>query len=265
MSKELKSFVFPAIIPDDCFGPLTRIVPGELLPLGDEVIAEHILNEALSCCAENIIVITSPSKKAVTEHFTSLNSGKDPDLEKYSSVSFSHVLQKKITGSALTLLRAEDAAGGSPFALSFPDHIFRGKTSAPVQLFGVFRTSEKPVIGLSFNKEINSPYVADVQKIASRLYKVKKIVEREKGEEGMPAIVGRCILTGAVFDYLKKAKTDDSCFLAIGEMINDGQTIYGYELDGEWFPLTDHASYVRSNSLFSLKHSSYSENIRKEL
>ncbi len=268
MTKKIKTLVISATSSDDRFLDLARTVPGELLPLGDLPAVQHVVEDALFCGVEDVVIITSPEKKSVFDHFTSLKEiyGKDTSSKnKYSSVSFSNIVQKKKTNSAYTVSRAEKSVSGEPFFLFSLNCVLASKTPSSVQLFNVFRTSEKPVIGLCFDESVPYTYVAETEKIANRLYKINKIVEKKKAKKGMPGVIGRYILTGTVFDYLKSLEEKDTLTHALARMLGDGKAVYGCELEGKWFSFYDHRSYLKSVISFSVEHSSYSEEIKSQL
>ncbi len=239
MIKKIKIMVIPATSSDEELLPLTAVVPKELLPLRGIPVVEQMMEEA--DLPEEVVFVTTPEKKMVFEHFSKL---KEYGYEKYTS-SFFHILQKKSTSEADTVSRAEKRVGGEPFMLSFADNILFSNTPLFAQLFSVFRTSEKSVLALSFNKEVNSSHVAEVEKIASRLYKIKKIRERSEENEDMPAVVCKGIFNASVFDYLKGAKKESSVMDVVAQMLSDGKTVYAYEVDGQWVNLHNYESYTK--------------------
>jgi UTP--glucose-1-phosphate uridylyltransferase len=109
----------------------------------------------------------------------------------------------------------------------------------------------------------------EVEKIANNLYKIKKIIEKPKPEE-IPSnlvIVGKYILTPDVFGYLKKAVPSNKGEIILAEvfdkMLNEGKTIYGYELKGEWLECGDKLKWLKSFMYFALKDPRYAEELKK--
>ena len=110
-----------------------------------------------------------------------------------------------------------------------------------------------------------------VEKIANRIYKIKKIVEKPSSEE-IPSdlvIIGRYIHTPEVFQYLAKAKPSKKgeIFTAevLDKMISDGKIIYGYEFEGEHLDCGDKLGWLESNLYLSLKHPQFGPKIKKYL
>ena len=49
--------------------PFSKILPKELLPLGNKTILEHILDECLDACIKKIILVISKKKKLLKTIF----------------------------------------------------------------------------------------------------------------------------------------------------------------------------------------------------
>jgi len=137
----------------------------------------------------------------------------------------------------------------------------------------VFKTCQKPVLSLHRLPKERLPFygIAGVEKIASRLFKIKKIVEKPSIEQAPSdlTLVGKYILTPEVFDYLKKmtANSRGEIILAdaLEKMIKDGKMIYGYEFDGEWWECGNIQAYLESNIYLSLNHPQYGQELEKFL
>ena len=120
-------------------------------------------------------------------------------------------------------------------------------------------------------KERLSSYgVVVVEKIAQRLYKVKKIVEKPEGEPPSDlAIIGRRIITPEVFDYLKKAKPNKKGEVVLsevlGDMVREGKIVYGYEIEGKWWEAGNKKDWMRTNLHFSLKDPRFGKDLQRFL
>jgi len=288
MTKELE--VKKAIIPLAGFGtrflPLSKSLPKEFFPLVDKPIIQYILNEVKNSGIEEVVFVVSPRQKMILEHFK-----KSPDIEKFLSkrnkqeilkefkefeglfenIAFNFVVQKEALGDGHALLQAASKIKNNPVAVSFGDDIIDCENPALMQLINIFKTCSAPVIGLkSLPKEkIPSYGSVAVEKIAHNLYKIKKIIEKPSLSE-IPSnlvIVGKYILTPDVFDYLKKSEPSQKGEIILAEvfakMLNDGKTIYGYELKGEWLECGDKMKWLKSFLYFSLKDPKFGKELRE--
>ena len=191
--------------------------------------------------------------------------------ESLSNISFSAVLQKNPLGDGDAILQAAKFIKNEPCAVLFGDDIIDAKIPGVEQLCRVFKTSQKPVIGLyQLSKEKLSSYgVVGVEKIANRFHKIKKIVEKPAIHEAPSdlAIVGRYILTPDVFSHLKKVVPDKSGEIrlssAFDKMIESDNIIYGYEFDGKWLECGNKIGLLKSNVYFALKHPEYGKEMKQ--
>jgi len=290
---KVKKVVIPIAGLGTRFLPLSKILPKELWPLVDKPVIQYIVEEAKNSGICDIIFVISPEKKVVLDYFKKYYLQKSPKLEKTlkerkkpellkelinleelcQNLNFSFVLQKKPLGDGHAILQAKDLVGDEPFAVLFGDDIVDSKIPCILQLAKIFKTCQKPVVALQrVPKERLSSYgVVGVDKIASRLFKIKKFVEKPAVESAPSdlAIVGKYILTPEVFDYLKKTKPTKTGEIilanAFSNMIEDGKMIYGYEFEGEWLECGTKDGWVRCSFEFSLKHPKYSSQLKSIL
>jgi len=270
------------------FLPLSKVVPKELWPVVDKPLVQHLIQEVKLSGINQVIFILSPEKKEVLSYFK-----KEANLEKIlkkrkkegalvelknlqdlqDKISISSLLQKKPLGDGHAILQAKDMVGNEPFAVLFCDDILDSKVPAILQLLNVFKTCQRPVIGLSrIPKERISNYgVVEVEKIAHRLFKVKKIIEKPSPEQAPSdlAIVGKYILTPDIFDYLRQKKQNEKGEIVLAEVLDeflkDGKIVYGYEMEGEWLECGDKLNWLKSHLLLSLKHPQFGEELKKYL
>jgi UTP--glucose-1-phosphate uridylyltransferase len=120
-------------------------------------------------------------------------------------------------------------------------------------------------------EKVPSYGIVGVEKIANRLFKIKKIVEKptiDKAPSDL-AIVGKYILTPEVFDYLKKAKPSKKGEIILAEvfeeMIEDGKVIYGYQFEGNWLECGTKEGWLKSHFYLTLKHPKYGLELREYL
>ena len=110
-----------------------------------------------------------------------------------------------------------------------------------------------------------------VEKIATNLYKIKKIIEKPELSqlESNLVIVGKYVLTPEVFSYLKKASPSEKGEVILGEvlqkMLNDGNPIYGYEIKGDWLECGDKLKWLKSFFYMSLKDPRFGKELRDYL
>ena len=143
----------------------------------------------------------------------------------------------------------------------FGDDIVDSKIPCLQQLINIYKTCQKPVLAICrLPKERLPSYgVVKVEKIAKRVFKIKKIFEKPApGKEPSDlAVVGKYILTPEVFDFLKIAKPNEKGEIVLADvfdkMLQAGKSIYGYEFEGKWLECGNKLNWLKSNFYFSLK------------
>lgn len=271
------------------FLPLSKVVPKELWPLADIPSIQYVIKEAKDSGIKEIIFVLRQDNKKVLDYLEPchkteklLKERKRTDIledlkslqDLCSDLTFSYVLQNNPLGDGHAILQTAKNVRGEAVACMFPDDIFDSQEPVLLQLTNIFKTCQKPVIGLrSITKDKIPAYgVVGVEKIANKLYKIKKIIEKPPQDQAPSdlAIVGRYILTPEVFDYLKKAKPSKKEEIILAEvfenqMIREGKVIYGYEFSGEWLEAGDKLKWLKSTLYFSLHHPKYGPQIKEYL
>src|SRR3989344_4647211 len=273
---EIKKAIIPIAGLGTRFLPLSKALPKEFFPLVDKPIIQYICDEAKKSGITEIVFVVSPKQKMILNYFK-----KYPELEKvlvkrkkdkilkelkdfediFSGISFSYVVQKNSIGDGHAILQAGKSLGSESVAVLFNDDIIDSNIPALSQLINIFKTSNAPIIALkSLPKDKIPAYGSvSVEKIADRLYKIKKIIEKPDSSQitSNLVIVGKYILTPEVFGYLKKASPSKKGEIILAEvfdkMLTDGKTIYGYELKGDWLECGDKLKWLKSFFYMSLK------------
>jgi len=271
------------------FLPLSKAIPKEFLPLADKPSIQYIIKEAKDSGIEEIIFVLRQNNKKILEYLKPcreteriLKEKKKQDILEELEVlknlcqdlTFTYVSQKNPAGDGHAVLQAAKNIRSEPVACMFADDIFEAREPVVSQLANIFKTCQKPVIGLSFqpDNKISAYGAVEIEKIANKLYKIKKIVEKPKKEEAPSnlAVVGRYVLTPEVFHYLKKAKPNKNGEIILADvfenhMLKEGKLIYGYEFSGQWLEVGDKAKWLKSNLYFSLKHPKYGPELKEYL
>ena len=141
--KKITKAVFPVAGLGTRFLPATKAIPKEMLPIIDKPLIEYAVEEAVMAGIEEIIFITSHTKRSIEDHFDKnseleeklLKSGKKDAIKKinrdiFQDVSFTYVRQKSQKGLGHAILQAKHFIKDESFAILLADDLIINDPSA---------------------------------------------------------------------------------------------------------------------------------------
>ncbi len=252
MIKEIKRAVIKLEIRDNNFLPLSKGVPKELFPLGDRPLLDYILEEISNIGVREVVFLSPRKDQGIKGLFQGLEKTEkelkdsdSPHLDEFQEFASRY---KDISFSFSSSLK-EGITGAGNFIFISPEYLFFSDITPLEQLMKVFRTSERPVIGL---KRVEGGDIK-AEKIARRLYKIESL---EKENDFIFA--GRAIFTANSVSFFNGETIKD----ALEEMNRKGHTVYGIELEGEYFKMVDKVSWLKASNYYTFKKSSFSSKLK---
>jgi len=237
------------------FLPWTKVVPKELLPIGNQPIIAHLVNECIDSGITDICFVINKGKEAIPEYFfgnPALEKELEKrgklhhleDLKKYDAVNFHTVYQDEQLGDGHAILQALDWIDDAPTAILFGDDLFTGGETGLQQLVRAYENLEDgaAVLALeSIAREFTSQYgivdVASEHEQNARLKKLKGMVEKPAPENAPStlSIVGRYIIPRSTFSVLPEIGKDHGGEIRLIDALIaqlDSIPIYGLECEG---------------------------------
>ena len=209
------------------FLPWTKVVPKELLPIGNQPMIALLVDECLSVGIHDICFVISRGKESIPQYFYEMpeleaelkRRGKShllDELKRYDSVRFHVSYQEEMKGDGHALLQARDWVKSDMVAVLFGDDLIVGKKNGLQQLKdGMkqldFKKDTAMLCLQEVEKHLLSKYgVVDVDHAWSKEYpdshirKVKGLVEKPKPEEAPSnlGIVGKYLIPKIIFERL---------------------------------------------------------------
>src|SRR5438045_6601606 len=120
--------------------PASKVVPKEMLPLVDKPTLQYIVEEAVAAGVEEIIFVTSRSKRSIEDHFDVFpemeevleRKGKRKELEELRHVqtmaTYTSVRQAEPRGLGHAVLCAKALVGDEPFIVMLGDDLVAPET-----------------------------------------------------------------------------------------------------------------------------------------
>jgi len=253
MSKIITKAVFPVAGLGTRFLPATKASPKEMLPIVDKPLIQYAVEEAVAAGIDTMIFITGRSKNAITDHFDKAYE-LEKELEAKNKVETLHLIrdivpphvscifirQAEALGLGHAVYCARPVVGDEPFAVILADDLIEDVgRGCMAQMVKLYEQTHSSILGV---ERINPADTASYGIVKTGEYTgtsgpVELIVEKPKPEDAPSnlAVVGRYILSPAIFDKIKKtgrgAGGEIQLTDAIAELMLDEQVL-AYEFEG---------------------------------
>src|SRR5271157_1975694 len=179
-------------------------------------------------------------------------------------------------GLGHAVLMARELVGDEPFAVILADDIIDAEVPFLKQMIDVYNETGCSVLAAQVieGKAISAYGVLDAKpvpgKYNGRLFEVQNLVEKPKFEDAPSnlAIIGRYILTPAIFEMLSSLKPGSG-----GELqLTDGlrallkkEKIYGFTFEGKRHDAGDKLGFLKATVEFALKRDDLGKDFRAYL
>jgi UTP--glucose-1-phosphate uridylyltransferase len=200
--------------------PASKVVPKEMLPLVDKPTLQYIVEEAVAAGVEEIIFVTSRSKRSIEDHFDVFpeleealeRKGKRKELEELRHVqtmaTYTSVRQPEALGLGHAVLCAKELVGDEPFIVMLGDELVAPETPILPRMIEIHEQYDGSVLSLftSPREQISSYGIAAVEDLGHNVVRVTNLVEKPKPEDAPSdlGVAGRYVLTPDIFALLEK-------------------------------------------------------------
>jgi len=276
MKMKVRKAVFPAAGLGTRFLPATKAQPKEMLPIVDKPIIQYGVEEALAAGCDQIIIITGRGKVAIEDHFDVSyelerilgDRGKTDLLKIVRQISdmihVAYVRQKEALGLGHAVLMAKELIGNEPFAVILADDVIDAPKPCLRQMVEVFEETQASVIASQVveGPAISAYGVLDIKqadgRFGGRLSEIKHMVEKPKMEEApsKQAIIGRYILTPAIFDVLEKTAPGAGGELQLTDAMRNllqQERMWAYVYEGKRYDTGDKLGFLKATVEFALQ------------
>jgi len=283
----IRRALFPAAGLGTRFLPATKAQPKEMLVLVDKPIIQYAVEEAVNSGLTNLVIITGRGKNAIEDHFDVSfelerileDRGKSDLLTLVRAVSdmvhIAYVRQKEALGLGHAILVARDLVGCEPFAVLLGDDIIDAEIPCMRQMMDIYERYKASVVAIMEvpAAEVSRYGIIDgipLEGNDGRVFDVKRMVEKPRIENSPShlAIIGRYILTPAIFDVLEKTGRG-----AGGEIqLTDGlqnllaqERILAYRFRGKRYDAGEKLGFLKTTVEFALKNKDIGPEFRSYL
>ncbi len=273
-----------AIIPAAGFGtrflPATKSQPKEMLPVVDKPTIQYIVEEAVESGIEDILIVIGRYKSVIEDHFDRSvelemeleKKGKYDLLEQIQDIAgmanIQFVRQKTALGLGHAVYCAKNFIGNEPFAVMLGDDIVDSPEYPCLkQMMDLYEREQCSILGVKevALQDIHKYGVVDGDKIAEGLYTVRSLVEKPKAEAAPSnvAIMGRYIITPAIFDILEKTAPGAGNEIQLTDALKilaTKEKMLAYAFKGRRHDVGDKLGFLQATVEFALQRDDLRDN-----
>jgi len=265
------------VVPAAGFGtrllPVTKTVPKEMLPVAGKPVIQYIVETSVASGIEQVILVTSPNKKAVEDFFDTnvelelslQRSGKLGLLQEIRALTdladMVYVRQKQPLGNGHAVLAARHVVGDEAFAVLWGDDILLGDPPVLRQLIDVAERLDAAVVGVRRVPwdDVEKYGVLAVEPIVGeeRVTRALSVVEKPRRQDAPSnlAQIGGFVLTPDIFDILAATEVGPSGEIFLADALvklMQERPVFAYEFEGDRYDAGNKLDYLKANIELSL-------------
>lgn len=253
MTRKITKAVFPVAGLGTRFLPATKASPKEMLPIVDKPLIQYAVEEAVAAGIDTMVFVTGRNKMAIPDHFDKSYEleceleakGKQETLDLIQNIIPPHVScifirQSEALGLGHAVLCAKPIVGEEPFAVILADDLIEDATRGCIsQMVSLYNEKNCSILGVEpvDPSETDKYGIVKTSNPSGSAANIDVIVEKPDPQEAPSnlAVVGRYILTPAIFDKIeqtdKGAGGEIQLTDAISDLLDD-ETVLAYEFEG---------------------------------
>lgn len=281
----VRKAVFPVAGLGTRFLPATKASPKEILPILDKPLIQYAVEEAIDAGIEEIIFVTSSSKRAIEDHFDRnieleaalLRQGKDALYRLVRNVipdhvSCAYIRQSEPKGLGHAVLCAKPLIGDEPFAVLLADDLIDGHPESCLKQ--MVRIMEERACNMLAaqrvaDQDVHKYGICAGEMLGKHLTQINQLVEKPSLDIAPSnlAVIGRYILQPGIFNVLESVLPGKSGEIqltdAIAKMMHKLPT-YAYEFSGKRYDCGSKLGFVQATLAYALKDAELRDELLKD-
>ena len=271
--QKIKKAVFPVAGMGTRFLPATKASPKEMLPIVDKPLIQYAVEEAVEAGCTDIVFITGRNKRSIEDHFDKAYE-LETELERKNKnalleiaqnilpdgVKLMYSRQTEALGLGHAVLCAAPAVGNEPFAVILADDLIDAPKGALAQMMDVYNATGSSVLGVETVDPSQTGSYGIVEIEPKDAYqRVTSIVEKPKPADAPSnlAVVGRYILTPAIFDLLRHTQAGAGGEIQLTDAIATllkQETVLAHAFSGQRYDCGSKLGYLQATLAYGCKH-----------
>ena len=268
----VRKAVIPAAGLGTRFLPATKAQPKEMLPVVDKPTIQYVVEEAVRCGLDDILIITGRNKRSLEDHFDrnfeleyqlklkdkQANYDEVVGLSELADIHFIRQGEPLGLGHAVGVARKH--VGDEPFVVLLGDDIMDDTSTVLADMIAAHDDSGSSVVALMEVEPANiSAYgCADVSDREGAFAQIVGIVEKPAPEVAPSnlAVMGRYLFTPAIFDELDQIEPGVGGELQLTDAIAGlirSERVLGHIFSDGRFDIGDKIDYLRATVELALR------------
>ena len=271
--QKITKAVFPVAGMGTRFLPATKASPKEMLPIVDKPLIQYAVEEAVEAGCTDIVFITGRNKRSIEDHFdkayeleTELERKQKNALLEITQnilpegVNLMYIRQTEALGLGHAVLCAAPAVSNEPFAVILADDLIDAPKGALAQMMDVYNATGSSVLGVETVDPSQTGSYGIVEIAPKDAYqRVTSIVEKPKPADAPSnlAVVGRYILTPAIFDLLRHTQAGAGGEIQLTDAIAtllQQETVLAHAFSGQRYDCGSKLGYLQATLAYGCKH-----------
>ena len=286
MHKRVTTAVFPVAGMGTRFLPVTKSSPKEMLPIVDKPLIQYVVEEAVAAGINQLVLVTSYSKRAVEDYFDS-NFELEKRLEEKGNhellelvrnivpkdVSIVYVRQRDPLGLGHAVLCAKKVVGDQPFAVLLADDIIDcGNNYCLEQMVTSYNQTGASVIAVEEIPltETKKYGIVSLAKNPTIPHQMDGIIEKPDAAQAPSnlAVIGRYILSPRIFDLLETTRQGVGGEIqltdAIAQLLKE-EAVTAFSFEGHRYDCGTKLGFLEATISYALKRPDLGEDFRRFL
>lgn len=272
----VRKVVVPAAGLGTRFLPASRAVPKEMFPIIDRPLLQYIIEEAVMAGAEEVILVLSPDKKAISNFFERdrvlekklQETGKADILQRlrdsYPDIRVVTVIQEEAKGLGHAILMSREAVGDEPFAVALPDVLLPAAQPCLREMLAIWEEQQCGSVAVVKvpREQVSSYGIVSIEETGGPMHRIASLVEKPHIDDAPSdlAILGRYVLPPQSFAVLEQLVPG-----ALGEIqltdalqaLADQWGLFAYEYEGPYYDAGEPLGFILANVALAMNRQDY--------
>ncbi|MBB3112632.1 UTP--glucose-1-phosphate uridylyltransferase [Paenibacillus phyllosphaerae] len=279
MSQRVRKAIIPAGGLGTRFLPATKAQPKEMLPLIDKPAIQYIVEEAVASGIEQILIVSGRNKRAIEDHFDKSYEleaeleahGKQEMLELVRGISHMadifYIRQREPLGLGHAVLSARSFVENEPFAVLLGDDILRAEQPCLRSMIDRYDETQASVIAVMEVPWDQTHKYGIVDLEPNNPSRIRSLVEKPAEGEAPSnlAVVGRYVLSPAIFDLLEQATPGKGGEIQLTDSLQrlcTSEPLLAYPFTGTRYDVGDKLSFVQATIDLALTRADLADDVR---